>query len=95
MYRIKQAAHDKCPADIYLTETDWHFLSCLTRSLWRSELLCTIGETLSIHHTQLDLALILIQGIRGALANQHFQMNPNNREPIFRALVSSQNKIGW
>jgi hypothetical protein len=22
-------------------------------------------------------------------------MNPNNREPIFRALVNSQNKIGW
>jgi hypothetical protein len=22
-------------------------------------------------------------------------MNPNNREPIFRALVTSQNKIGW
>ena len=49
---------------------------------------------MATHNTQLDLALILIQGIRGALANPQFQMNPNNREPIFRALVNSQNKIG-
>ena len=66
------------------------------RSLCRKELLRgALGETLTIHHTQLDLALILIEGIWGTLTNQHFQMNPNNREPIFRALVNSQKKIGW
>jgi hypothetical protein len=32
---------------------------------------------------------------RGALSNQHFQMNPNNGEPVFRMLVNSPNKIGW
>jgi hypothetical protein len=45
--------------------------------------------------TQLDLALILLQGIRGALSNQHFQINPNNRKPAFCMLVNSQNTIGW
>jgi hypothetical protein len=25
---------------------------------------------------------MLIQGIQGALSNQRFQMNPNNREPV-------------
>jgi hypothetical protein len=95
MRRIKRAETDKCPACIHIVETDWHILSCPRRSLWRAELLKTLGDTLTNNHTQLDLALILIQGIRGALANQHFQMNPNNREPVFRALVNSQNKIGW
>ena len=38
---------------------------------------------------------IPLQGILGALSNQHFQMNPNNREPVFCILVNSQNKIGW
>ena len=32
----------------------------------------------------------MIQGVRGALANPQFQVNPN-----FRALVNSQNNIGW
>ena len=95
MHRIKRAAHDKCPACLHIAETDWHILSCPSRSLWRSELLRTLGDALVTNHTQLDLALILLQGIRGALANQHFQMDPNNREPLFRALVNSQNKIGW
>jgi hypothetical protein len=54
-----------------------------------------LGDLLAIKQTQLDLALMLLQGIRGALANQHFQMNPNNREPSFRTLVNAQNKIGW
>ena len=93
MHQIKRAAHNKCPACIYLTETDWHILSCPSQSLWRKYHHRTLGETLTIHHIQLDLALILIQGIQGALANPQFQMNPNNREPIFRALVNSQNKI--
>ena len=89
MYRIKIAAYDKCPACIHLTETEWHILSCPTRSIWRNNLLRTLGETLATHNTQLDLALIMLQGIQGALANPHFQMNPKNREPIFRALVNS------
>ena len=55
----------------------------------------TLGETLATHNTQLDLALILIQGVREARANPNFEMNPNNREPVFRALVNSQNRIGW
>ena len=94
MHRIKRAETDKCPACLHIVETDWHILSCPRRSLWRNELLKTLGDTLVTNHTQLDLALILIQGIRGAIANQHFQMNPNQREPVFRTLVNSQNKIG-
>ena len=33
MHRIRRAAHDKCPACIHLTETDWYILSYPTRSL--------------------------------------------------------------
>ena len=96
VHRIKRAAHDKCPACIHLTETEWHILSCPNRSIWRNKLLRTLGETtLATHNTHLDLALILLQEIRGALANPQFQRNLNKREPIFRALVNSQNKIGW
>jgi hypothetical protein len=95
MHRIKQAPHDKCPACMHITETAWHILSCPSRSLWRAEMLRTLGESLITNHTQPDIALILLQGIRGALSNHRFQMNPNNREPLFRALVNSQNKIGW
>jgi hypothetical protein len=58
-------------------------------------MLRTLGESLITNHTQPDIALILLQGVRGALSNHRFQMNPNNREPLFRALVNSQNKIGW
>ena len=81
MHRIKSAAYNKCPVCIHLTETDWH-IAPLLGHYGRNELLHTLGETLAIHDTQLDLALILIQGgIRGgALANPaQFQMNPNNR----------------
>jgi hypothetical protein len=95
MRRIKKSATDTCPSCLHITETSWHILSCPSRSVWRAELLRSLGELLVTNHTQLDLALILLQGIRGPLSNQHFQMNPNNREPIFRALVNSQNKIGW
>jgi hypothetical protein len=95
MYRMKRAETDKCPACNHIVETDWHILSCPRRSLWREELLSTLGDLLDINKTQPDIALILLQGIRGALANQHFQMNPNNREPLFRTLVNAQNKIGW
>jgi hypothetical protein len=80
---------------MHTTETAWHILSCPSRSLWRAEMLRTLGESLITNHAQPDIALLLLQGIRGALSNHHFQMNPNNREPLFRALVNSQNKIGW
>jgi hypothetical protein len=92
---IKKASHDKCPACMHITETAWHILSCPSRSLWHAEMPRTLGESLTTNHTQPDIALILLQGIRGALSNHRFQMNPNNREPLFRALVNSQNKIGW
>jgi hypothetical protein len=95
MHRIKKASHDKCPASMYITETAWHILSCPSRSLWRAEMLRTLGESLITNRTQPDIALILLQGICGALSNHRFQMNPDNREPSFRALVNSQNKIGW
>jgi hypothetical protein len=95
MHPIKKSATATYPSCLHITETSWHILSCPSRSVWRTELLRSLGELLVTNHTQLDLALILLQGIRGALSNQHFQMNPNNREPIFRALVNSQNKIGW
>ena len=75
------AANGKCLACIHLTEIGWHILSFPSRSFWRKELLRTLGETLTTYHTQLDLALILLQ------------MNPNNSEPIFRALVNLQNSI--
>jgi hypothetical protein len=80
---------------MHITKTAWHILSCPSRSLWRAEMLRTLGESLITNHTQPDIALIPLQGIRGALSNHRFQMNPNNREPLFRALVNSQNKIGW
>jgi hypothetical protein len=44
--------------------------------------------TLTNIHREPNLALMLIQGIQGALSNQHFQMNPNNDEPIFCMLVN-------
>jgi hypothetical protein len=68
MHRIKRAETDKCPACIHIVETDWHILSCPRRSLWRAALLQTLGDTLANNHTQLDLALILVQGIRGVLS---------------------------
>jgi hypothetical protein len=58
-------------------------------------MLRTLGESLITNHAQPDVALILLHGICGALSDHCFQMNPNNREPLFRALVNSQNKIGW
>ena len=84
MHRAKRAANDKCPACIHIiTETDWHILNCPSRSPWRTELLQTLSESLtSIHHIQLNLVLILLQGIQGALTNQYFQMNSNNCTPI-------------
>ena len=91
MHRTKRAANDKCPACIHITKTDWHIIRCPSQSLWRTELLQTLGATLTTHHTQVDLALIILQGNQGALTNQHFQMDPNNdRKPILRALVNSQ-----
>jgi hypothetical protein len=78
MHRIGQAETDKCPACLHITETVWHILSCPRRSLWRKEFLETLNETLSTHHTQPDLALILVQGIRGALAQPDFQMSTSN-----------------
>jgi hypothetical protein len=49
------------------------------------------GDTLANNHTQHNLALMVIQGIQGALSNQHFQqMNPNNRKKVFGMLVNSQ-----
>jgi hypothetical protein len=92
MYRMKRAETDKCPACNHIVKTDWHILSCPRCSIWWEELLRTLGDLLAINKIQLDLALILLQGIRGALSNQHFQMNPNNREPSFRTLVKAQNK---
>ena len=59
MHQTKQAANDKCPACIQLPETVWKILGCSSGSLvWGTELLCTLKETLTTHHTQLDLALI-------------------------------------
>ena len=95
MRRTGRAESDKCPACLHIVETDWHILSCPRRSLWRNDLLKTLGDTLEAHHTQPDIALIMLQGIRGALSNQRFQMNSNNREPSFCMLVNSQNRIGW
>jgi hypothetical protein len=95
MHGIKWAKTDKCPACEHIVETGWHVLSCPKCSLWREELLRALGDTLANVHTQPDLPLMLIQGIAGALSNQHFQMNPNNRKHVFCMLVNSQNKIGW
>jgi hypothetical protein len=88
MHRIGRAESDKC-------QTHWHILSCPRRSLWRKELLHTLVDALIANNTQPDLALILLQGTRGALSNQHFQINSNNREPAFCMLVKSQDRIGW
>ena len=51
MHRTKRAAKDKCPAWIHLLETDWHILSCPSRSLWRTVLLRTLRKPLTTHHT--------------------------------------------
>jgi hypothetical protein len=95
MQRIGRAESDKCPACLHIVENDWHILSCPRRSIWREELLSTLRDNLEHQHTQPDIALLLIQGIRGALSNPLYQMNPNNREPRFRMLVNAQNRIGW
>jgi hypothetical protein len=70
-------------------------MSCTRRTLWREELLRTLGDTLRINHTQPDLIIILLQGIRGAFSDQRYQMHTHNREHRFRLLVQAQNKIGW
>jgi hypothetical protein len=95
MYRIKQAETDKCPACHHIVESAWHIFSCPRRSIWREKFLQTLHDTLSYNHTQPDLTLILLQGIRGALSNPTFQMSAANREPQFVSLVNAQNKIGW
>jgi hypothetical protein len=95
MRRIGRAESDKCPACLHIVETDWHIFSCPRRSLWREDFLRTLRDTLEIQHTQPDLTQILLQGIRGALSDQHFQMSTTKREPRFRMLVQAQNKIGW
>ena len=96
MHLSKCAETDKCPTCVHIVERDWHILSCTKYSYWREQLLCTLGDIFINNHTQLYLALILIQGIGGVLSNQHFQMNSNNSEPIFPPLlVNCQNKIGW
>ncbi len=68
------------------------FSAVPTFTVWREELLHALGDTLANNHTQPNLALmLLIQGIQGALSNQHFQqMNPNNRKKVFGMLVNSQ-----
>jgi hypothetical protein len=95
MQRTGRAESDKCPACQHIVETDWHILNCPRRSLWREEFLSTLGDLLHINRTQPDLHIILLQGIRGALSDQRYQMNNNNREHRFRLLVHAQNKIGW
>jgi hydrogenase maturation factor len=83
MHRTGQAETDKCPACQHIVETDWHIMSCTRRTLWREELLCTLGDTLRINHTQPDLIIILLQGIRGAFSDQRYQMHTHNREHRF------------
>jgi Zn finger protein HypA/HybF involved in hydrogenase expression len=63
MHRIKQAKTNNCPICNHVVETNWHVLSCPKCSLWREELLCTLGDTMANNHTQPGLALMLIQGI--------------------------------
>jgi hypothetical protein len=63
MHRIKKSATATCPSCLHITETSWHILSCPSRSVWRAELLRSLGELLVTDHTQLDLALTLLQGI--------------------------------
>jgi hypothetical protein len=69
-----------------------------TSSLWQEELLHALGDTLATNHTQpSDPALILLQGVRGALSNQHFEMNSTSTAPagIFCMPVNSQCQVGW
>jgi hypothetical protein len=89
MHRIGKAETDKCPACQHIIETDWHILSCPRRSLWRESLIKQLKETLRMNYTQFDLTLILVQGVRGALRDPHFQMPIADREPRFPKPLSS------
>jgi hypothetical protein len=95
MKRIGEAETDKCPACQHTIETAWHILSCEKRHKWRQQLVKALTDLIEHINTQPDIALILIQGVRGALSNPEFQMNTEHRETRFRYLIEAQNQIGW
>jgi hypothetical protein len=89
MLRIGEAETDKCPACIHNMEDEWHILTCAKREEWRATLIKNLTDLLHITKTQPDLTLILLQGIRGALQDQQYQMDNTNREPRFKYLIDA------
>lgn len=88
----------KCPACQRIKETAWHILSCPKWWLWQETLLSTtLSDTLQwCNHTQPNLLLMPLQGVRGPLTTPNFQMSTSNLEPSFQYLsIASQNQIGW
>jgi hypothetical protein len=95
MKRIGEAESDKCPSCLHTVEDSWHILSCPERTTWRTTFNTALTDTLDKIHTQPDLNLILLKGVRGALNDPNFQMDATNRETKFQELIYAQNFIGW
>ncbi len=95
MHRMGRAESNLCPSCLATIETATHIFACPRRLPWQQTLIASLRTLLISLITQMDLQLLLLQGLEAALLDPNYSMTATNRNPHLETLVHSQNDIGW